>query len=243
MCYVDKKDIFLYMDKETEDKVAKSMQNFAQKKRYDLISEKEIPLNDKKDIFMQIIPTKHILKDGEYVLDESYAIKIILKENKEEKVVIGITSDTEYFKELSEAFYNCDYIIANISETSEEDYSQNAIKEKHLGYNGCLKLVEECNEKRKIESVHGTLVKNPRYIISEFWGGKGDVRRELVRRLRKDSGYEYIYPGDIGMMFFLDQPTFLCGLCGGEQDLEQLKIIRPGIEYSPLFNVCDECIL
>ena len=83
----------------------------------------------------------------------------------------------------------------------------------------------------------------PRFIISEFWAGKGDVRRELIRRLRKESGYDYVYPGDIGMPFFVDQPTFRCGLCGGEQGLEQLRVMRIGLEYSPFYNVCDECIL
>lgn len=171
------------------------------------------------------------------------AVKISLIENNKVKVVIGFTSDTIYIDAMSEAFKDCDYIIANISETDEKDYIKKIPKVKHLGYSGCLNLINECNAKQNDKEPHVIVAGKPRYIISEFWAGKGDVRKELIKRLRKESNYKYIYPGDIGMLFFLDQPTFLCGLCRNERSLEQLHVVRPGMEYSTFFNICDECIL
>lgn len=243
-----KKDISLYMDKKTEQEFAGRLINFAEENRHGLDltlnPDVEFSVGSKKDILIKVIPTQHILKDdGRYALNATYAVKISLKENDIIKAIIGFTSDTIYLDELSEAFVDCDYVIANISETDQDDYLKKIPKEKHLGYSGCLKLIKQCNEKRIADVPHSVVADNPRYIISEFWAGKGDVRKELVRRLREEAGYKYIYPGDIGMFFFLDQPTFLCGLCGCEQSLEQLNVIRPGLEYSPFSNICDECIL
>ena len=70
------------------------------------------------------------------------------------------------------------------------------------GYSGCLKLIQKCSEKAMLGSLEACIDGKPRFIISEFWAGRGDVRRELIRRLRKESGYDYIYPGDSGMTFF-----------------------------------------
>lgn len=245
---LDKKDIALYMDKKTEKEFSGRLINFAEENRHGLDLRLnpylEFSVGSKNDIHIKVIPTQHILKDdGSYATNETYAVKITLKENDIKKTVIGITSDTIYFNELSEAFIDCDYIIANISETDQNDYLKKIPKQKHLGYSGCLNLIRQCNAKGKSGKLHTIVAGNPRYIISEFWAGKGDVRKELVRRLREEASYDYIYPGDIGMFFFLDQPTFLCGLCGCEQSLERLNVIRPGLEYSPFSNVCDECIL
>lgn len=245
---LDKKDIVLYMDKKTEQEFAGRLINFTEENRHGLdlmlTPNMEFCVGSKKDILIKVIPTKHILKaDGNYALNTTYAVKISLKENDVIKAIIGFTSDTIYLEELSEAFIDCDYIIANISETDQNDYLKKIQKTKHLGYSGCLKLIKQCNNKRITTLPDIVLAEKPRYIISEFWAGKGDVRKELVRRLREESEYDYIYPGDIGMFFFLDQPTFLCGLCGCERSLDYLNIIRPDLEYSRFLCICNECIL
>lgn len=114
---------------------------------------------------------------------------------------IGIASDTVSFPALSSFMSDCNYIIANMSEPDKLDYEQKKDKANHLGYWGCLKLIRDCNRGKEESFL-------PRYIISEFWAGKGDTRRELVKRLREEAGYEKVYPGDIGMMFFLDRTWF-----------------------------------
>lgn len=254
--YVDKKDISLYMDKNTEKEFSGRLINFKEENRHGLdlllLSKEGFTVGDKKNIIIKTIPTKHIVKeiikneDEEeyvYVTNVTYAVKISLKENEEVKAVIGYTSDTVYLEELGKIFQDCDYVIANMSETSPEDYSKKKKKEKHLGYAGGKQLIEDCIAERTAGLQHMIVAGKPRYIVSEFWAGKGDVRRELIKRLRQETGYQYVYPGDIGMLFFLDQPHFLCGLCGSERSLECLNVIRPGLEYSSFVNVCSECIL
>jgi phosphoribosyl 1,2-cyclic phosphodiesterase len=236
--------ISLYMDKQTEQEFDRRLKKINDRHGLDLMLCTDFIIGSRKDIYVRVIPTQHILEgDNQYLLNVTYAVKVTLMEDGNKKAVIGFTSDTIYLDELSDSFQDCDYIIANMSETDENDYRKKMQKENHLGYSGCLKLIQKCSEKAMLGSLEACIDGKPRFIISEFWAGKGDVRRELIRRLRKESGYDYIYPGDIGMTFFLDQPTFRCGLCGGEQGLEQLRVMRIGLEYSPFYNVCDECIL
>lgn len=235
-----KKDIVLYVDKDTEREYVGRLVNISKKNRHGIDfgimgKSSEITIGDEKNIQVEFMPTKHIIEDGKYLEETTYALKLSLKEAGTIRSVIGFTSDTIYLKEFTDFFTNCDYVIANISETNKEDYLKIKPKDTHLGYCGCLQLIKNCRV--------GETTGKTKFIISEFWAGKGDVRKELVRALRKETGYEYIYPGDIGMLFFLDQPTFLCGYCGKEEMIENLNIIKPGLEYSRFANVCDECIL
>lgn len=235
-----KKDIVLYTDKQTEHEYAGRLENFSVGNRHGIDfatmgDNYQFTIGDEKNIQVQLMPTKHIIQDSDYLEGVTYALKLSLKDGGITRAVIGFTSDTIYLDEFSDFFTDCDYIIANISETNEEDYLKRKHKDTHLGYWGCLQLIENCRAK-------GT-AKKTKFIISEFWAGKGDVRKELVRALRKEIGYRYIYPGDIGMLYFLDQPTFLCGYCGKEETIEKLNIVKPGLEYSRFTNVCGECIL
>lgn len=231
-----KRDIVLYVDKQTEYEYAGRLVNFTDSNRHgiDLTMNRKFEIGDANNIQVEVIPTKHIIgKDGNYLENKTYAIKLSLKEAGMIRAIIGFTSDTVYLDEFAAFFKDCDYIIANISETNRDDYLRKKPKETHLGYYGCSQLVKKCIAEEK----------KPRFIISEFWAGKGDVRKDLVRALRKETGYDYIYPGDIGMLFFLDQPTFLCSYCGSEEKNEKLNVIKSGTEYSRFANVCDECIL
>lgn len=195
-------------------------------------------------IILKFLPTEHIKNttDGTYYPNTSWAVKIELYENDTVKKIIGFTSDTQYMGALPEFLTDCDYIVAHISEPNRDGYKQPTSNDIHLRYMGCLELINEIDK----------TVRNPKFIISEFWAGKGDIRKELVRQMRKDSKYDDIYPGDIGMMFFFDKPdikkntetdTFRCSQCLSEKMLDQLHIIRTGTEYSSLVAICSECIL
>ena len=196
----------------------------------------QIYLTDDKSVMAEYFETEHIIDDaGEYIKGVSYGLKITCGGDNSEKISIGITSDTRYLKELPDILRDCRYIVANFSETSKEDYEGRTEKENHLGYSGCLKLIKECNEKSTLSE--------PFYIISEFWGGKGDVRREILRKLRENSGYKRIIPGDIGMTFMLDNDTFLCDFCGKETKLDEIRVVRQKGDYSGLSLLCNECVM
>ncbi len=249
---LNKKDISLYMDKQTEAEFSGRLNTLKDRHGIDLTMFPRdghiIGVN--QNILLEVIPTEHIVDYFDkvsnrcvYLKNTTYAVKLSLIEHDAAQARIGFTSDTRYLESLSTFFADCDYVIANMSETNKADYESHTLKENHLGYSGCLNLIKECTAKRTPALLHTIVSGHPRYIISEFWAGKGDIRKELVKCLRKETNYDYIYPGDIGMCFFLDQATFLCNLCGAEQRLEQLKVIRPDVEYSPIFNICSECIL
>lgn len=238
LAYSFKHNLELYVDKFTYSKADK----FACMEDRHLLDVKNggvFNLGENKNIRLEFIDTRHIpnaRKTGEYLKNTSFALKISLLDHSEVKLKIGITSDSEYFPELGSFMKDCDYIIANISEPEKEDYEKKELKQNHLGYNGCLQLIENCNAGRETSQY-------PRYIISEFWAGRGDARRELIRRLRKESKCSRVYPGDIGMMFFLDRPGFLCDHCRCEMDLDGLHIIREKREYGRLSLVCNSCLL
>lgn len=198
-------------------------------------------LGEDQEIHMSYISTCHILdpeKKEAYKRNCSFALKISLKNESNGDVIrrIGITSDTEYFRELSDFLKDCDYIIANMSEPEKDDYMKSIIKKKHLGYYGCLRLIQDCNDGCEVSLC-------PRYIISEFWAGKGDARRELIKKLREKTEYTRIYPGDIGMLFFLDRSSFLCDYCGCETDMDKLHLLRDKSEYGRISLICDNCLL
>ena len=52
-----------------------------------------------------------------------------------------------------------------------------------------------------------------------------------------------IYPGDIGMTFFLDRSSFLCAYCGCETNIDGLHLIREKNEYGKISLICDSCLL
>lgn len=230
--------IELYVDQNTLLK-AEKLTYLRDKHMLDSKITKEFYIGNNKDIRVDFIETRHIFKDqaaGTFMENASFALKVNLYEDSVVKRRIGITSDTTFFPELISFMSDCDYVIANMSEPDKLDYEKKKDKENHLGYWGCLKLIRDCNQGKEEPTL-------PRYIISEFWAGKGDARRELVKRLREESGYEKVYPGDIGMMFFLDRPGFLCDYCGCETDMDDLHVIRDKNEYGQLSLVCDNCIL
>lgn len=184
-----------------------------------------------------------------YVTNSSWAVKLTLRDTGEIKKKIGFTSDTRYMNSLSEFFQDCDYIVANISEFDLKDYQKESLKDIHLGYHGCFRLITAITKKYK---------KTPKFILSEFWAGKGDIRREIVKKLKNDTNYQWIYPGDVGMMFLFDKldvsieqdttkcsetETFRCSFCHSEYSMDKLHIIRNGVEYAPLVTVCEDCIL
>lgn len=198
--------------------------------------DKQVYLTDDKSVLAEYFETEHIMdNEDKYVQGVSYGLKITCENDNDEKISIGITSDTRYLEKLPDILKDCKYIVANFSETSQKDYRLGEEKENHLGYSGCLKLIKECNEK-------STLLE-PIYIISEFWGGKGDVRREVVKKLRENSGYQRIIPGDIGMTLMLDNDTFICDFCGKETMLEKMRVVRQKGDYSRLSLLCNECVM
>lgn len=227
----DSNHISVYWDQSTAtDMRGKIQKNLSS--CYRLLPDKEIVLGD-NDIVFETIKTHHIFSPQNNKYEEdTFALKFKLLENGVIKKTIGYTSDSKYFDELGVFFKDCDIIIVNISETEDKDYACTEAKKNHLGFMGCRDLISSCKNNEV----------SPIFIVSEFWAGKGgDIRMELVHQLREKTGIDKIYPGDIGNLFFLDRPTFLCNNCRTEEALDSLRVVKMGIDFSPIFLICKHC--
>jgi len=180
-----------------------------------------------------LISEDEIDKDN-YSLTFSFGIKLLLKDFNNKNVNIGYTSDTAYLETFIDELNDCKYIIANFSETNKADYEQKQYKENHLGYYGCIKLIDEIDK-----------TNNPFFIISEFWAGKSDIRIPVVKSLRISTKYKNIVPGDTGMMFMLDNEasTYICSYCHYECPINTLHIVKNKESYSQLNLICEDCFL
>lgn len=129
---------------------------------------------------------------------------------------VGYTSDTKYFPELCDYFQEADYIIANLSEITITDLEKREYKHNHLGYQGCYDLVTN----PKIYCKY--------FILSEFWGGKGDIRNIIADYLKneclKKRKVMRILPGDVNLSFDLVDDSIKCCCCGKYYTERDIKI-------------------
>lgn len=176
------------------------------------------------DLDLRYFSTEHIKNQ------DTYGIVLELHDGVESKQ-IGYTSDTKYFPELCDYFQNADYIIANLSEITIEDLEKRGYKQNHLGYQGCFDLVTNS----KIYCKY--------FILSEFWGGKGDIRSIIVNYLKneclKKKKIMKIIPGDINLSFDLMDDSIECNRCGKfctENNIE-INCSDNCIEY-----ICSTCM-
>ncbi|MEG0378303.1 MAG: hypothetical protein RR614_07470, partial [Eubacterium sp.] len=110
----------------------------------------------------------------EHKINASFGFKLAFSDERhpQKKMTIGYTSDTRYEADIIAHLSNSDILIANISELSkkdlENDFQEN---DKHLRLNGCKKSIKKC--------------KPNLFLVSEFWGGKGDIRILVTKLLQQ----------------------------------------------------------
>lgn len=172
----------------------------------------------------------------------SFGFKITLtdKSGSANKVTVGYTSDTAYFDKLSSKLDGCDILISNVSELSENDLLKKTVQsDTHLRLQGCINLVKQMNTMPKL------------YIISEFWGGKDDIRLYIVKTITdKINNTEFkpehpqtmpaILGGDVGLTVNLDNMFSKCSFCNGYSPTDSMHTILIG-QYERLKYVCDNC--
>ncbi|MFI3213756.1 MAG: MBL fold metallo-hydrolase [Eubacteriales bacterium] len=174
---------------------------------------------------------------GKKFLDCRYVIANISETNKEDY-------NLKVHKKTHLGFYGCKDLVEVCNKAKEEKAKEEKAKEEKAKEE---KAKEEKAEKDKVQEdkvqEDNTMNDKIIYIISEFWAGKGDIRKALVRQLREVTRYSFIYPGDIGMLFYLDNTTFECSICKSEKGVEELHVVCPNGKYSNMLTVCEECIL
>ncbi len=171
----------------------------------------------------------------------SFGFKLELSEmrNKQNNVVIGYTSDTAFFDKLSNNLEKCDILISNISELCENDLLKKTVESDfHLRLQGCINLVEKMDAIPKL------------YIISEFWGGKEDIRLFIVNTLidrfnntvfkSKKTYNPKVLAGDVGLTINLENLDTKCSFCKDYSRTDMINTILTG-PYERLKYVCDNC--
>ena len=226
-----KKKIKYYFDRETYEEYHRKF-DFESGKETDrvklIVNGTKKPCNEislMRGITLYTFPTKH--SSG------SIGIKMVFS-SKNDKKTIGYTSDTGYFKELPQNLEGCDMIIANFSETNAEDIKEEVLKETHLGYSGCKKLISEMTNPPEICA------------ISEFWGGKGDIRIEIAKKLHfenRKNRTKYI-PADIGFVVFMNDLSVMCTSCNQKSNVENISSIRINAmkPFGKIEYICKDCI-
>jgi len=146
---------------------------------------------------------------------------------------VGYTSDTAYSATVRDAVKDCGVILAHFSAASLDDFAGKERHANHLGFSGMMELIR------------GT--KAQLYILSEFWGGMGDIRFELAQKIKYDLFREgrkdlHVMPGDIGLVIDLSNLTLRCTQCGSFVDYDRIRTIKPDVPFGQLRYMCDQCI-
>lgn len=196
---------------------------------------------DNCSIIMKVEPTFHekdesvSTKDVICYLPHTFATVFEVTDDLVDRKIF-YSSDTRYQKELSDIAVNSDVVIANISSIYENDLLRLKLKNTHLGYMGCFKLLE-------------ALKGNPPalFLLSEFWNAKADIRFDVARYLKEEilrldkeafTGTKII-PAEIGMQADLRSLAIQCTVCG--KFTNDYIIIRPEDQYSEIKCICRDC--
>lgn len=147
---------------------------------------------------------------------------------------VGYASGTPWSPSLAEHFIGCDLLVVGIEETGPEDFRRTRYNTRSLGYFGCLSLLEEVT---------------PRLVLcSEFCGAEGDIRVELVRKLREDyhphqTRRTTILPGDAGLSIDLTTLQVRCATTRSFVDPSQVHVVRTNDQFGPLRYLAPQSLI
>ncbi len=163
-------------------------------------------------------------------LEHSVGLVISLRENDAVKYKIGITSDTRYMAILPKLFEGCDVVVCHFSSLRLGEFGGKQQSPRRLGYTGTRKIIQK--------------TKAPLFLITEFWGGKGDIRFPVLKQLRldKNDDNKVVIGGDIGFMLNIPDGQVHCNRCGRWVPPEEINTPRPARDYETLRYLCKDCI-
>lgn len=227
LSYQTKHDVSFFLDKLTYLRYSNEIEEI--EKRKENLVKKIYSDTQNKEIMVKIKGVKLALlvNPTEHGCEGSFCLKLRLKDK-----LLGYTSDTKYNPDIGDFFQEVDVLIANISSTDEKDMLLERQKSNHLGIAGAYQLLNNLNKK------------NATCLLTEFWGGLGDIRLEIVKLL-----YEYlpesaldIVPMDIGMVYYLDSGKYLCNSCGAKVNRHIRKIGRLEGDFPRMLCFCENCL-
>lgn len=177
--------------------------------------------------------------------DSSFGIRLDLKipegayfsaSYKEFNFRAGYISRKGWSSQISRHLENCDVLIAAFGNTNSNDYQRLNYNENCLGYSGCFTLLEETKPRL--------------FICSEFDGSKGDVRLEIIQKLRHDLAHVHsdtslplVLPGDEGFLLDLKSFQVECSLTKAFVDPSQVRVIKIEESFGPLYYLSSKSIV
>jgi len=216
-----------------------------------------LPMDPEEEKEQYYIATKKFLNDADPCeIDVSDSISLICFRTRHMRnsfgiqlnftinnkpVSIGYTSDTGYFKALSNHLNNSDIIIVNISELSKHDLTLGEIDKNanHLKLNGSIKTIKNISRRPQL------------IIVSEFWGGKDDIRLFITKKIKEslldvtqfvgDSEKSTnVLAGDIGLTISLVDQKIVCSSCKNDIAIHNITTVQKE-KYGQLYYMCNKC--
>lgn len=210
--------------------------------------DRDSSINLFNDITMKIFPTDHEqYEENGKSLFYNHTFGCILEcHSLKSDVSIGYTSDTSIVRDktyccMMEKLKYCDMVIANISGIYKDDILLQNMKQRHLGYNGCFKILSELV--RKADS------KIKLFVLSEFSNIVTDIRFDISKYLQAEiervlktekKSFPLVVPGENGMKVSLDTLGIQCTAC--QKFSNSISVLKPLGENQKLGYICKDCM-
>lgn len=164
-------------------------------------------------------------------------IRLDLKNGEEDRKAIrlGYISGTGWSPLLSHHLGHCDVLITGFGSTGTQDYNRLKYNDDSLGYNGTLSLTEE---------VHPSLL-----LCSEFSGKDGDIRLEVIKKMRKDlaaseQGMKHsvsILPADSNLFVNLKGIQVRCNVSNAVVEPSSVVVMKTAESFGTLQYLSGSC--
>lgn len=152
-------------------------------------------------------------------------------------VNVGYISEMAWSPLLGHHLGPCDVLVAGFGNTSVADYTKSAHEEDALGYFGTYALLEEVDPRL--------------FLCSEFGGREGDIRLDIVRRLRSQLAQAHpskarqpvILPADTGLFIDLESLRVKCSTSSAMIDPAEVRVTNPTGAFGRLCYLAPDCCL
>lgn len=176
-----------------------------------------------------------IEKQKKYSLNPTAHLGIRLDLQKEDLSFtrLAFLSQCGWSPFLSHDLSICDILVAGFGHTSVDDYQKLHYNEHSLGFYGVATLIEELNPQV--------------VILTEFDEREGDIRLEVIKKLREESNLHAkltsIVPGNQGLYLDLKQFLMACNQTKQLVSIEEIRMIKSADAFDPFLYISSDCLI